>query len=342
MRIDCEHCGSIHNIPDERLENLGDHIVFPCPKCQGRIEVDLRDEKEAAVPPSSSPSTASADLTGQDLKDRILKTVNDLPPMPQVAQKAREIITKEDWSYKDLAEVIEADQAIASRVLKIANSAYYGISGQVSSIQKASVILGRNTLNELLTLACAESVLGSELKGYQQQSDDIWKRSLAVVMGAKSLAQRRHPDLAEDAFSAGLLHDCGKLILDQYILERTDQFESFVDQGEVSFLEAEQHILGFDHAEIAAEVCEKWSISGQLATAIRYHHRPLETEARELTYIVHAADAISMMSGLGAGIDGMMYKLDDQVLSFLELDEELIATHMIEIIRNVEKAASKI
>lgn len=341
MRIECEHCGSIHNIPDERLLALGDHIVFPCPKCKGRIAVDVGHDTEE-TPPSSSPSPASIDLKGEELKKRILKTVDDLPPMPQVAHKARDIIAHEDWSYKDLAEVIETDQAIASRVLKIANSAYYGVSGNVSSIQKASVVLGMKTLNELLTLACAASVLGSELKGYRQESDDFWRHSLAVAMGAKSLAQGKHPNLAEDAFSAGLLHDCGKIILDQYVLERTEQFESFMGQGEVSFLEAEKHILGFDHAEIAAEVCEKWSISKKLATAIRYHHSPLETETNELVYIVHAADAISMMSGLGAGIDGLVYKLDDQVLTFLELDDELIGMHMVETIQNVEKTVSRI
>lgn len=326
-------------MPEERLRSFGENVSFPCPTCKATIALSLKAVKK-------TPESAGAEqpqtglLTGDALKRMIMRTLKELPPMPQVAQKARQLTADESASFTDLARVIETDQAIAARVLKLANSSYYGVAGTVTSIQHASVVLGMKTLNELLTLACASSMLGSQLNGYRLESGDLWKHSLAVAECARSLATRRNPGLADDAFSAGLIHDCGKLILDKYILERTEQFDRAIGEGQTTFLEAEKQILGFDHAELAAEVCDKWQIPKKLTIAIRYHHMPSELEYNELAYIVHASDSIALMSGIGSGIDGMMYRLDGKAMGFLELDNESISMYMAQAVEYVEKTVS--
>ena len=112
--------------------------------------------------------------------------------MPQVAQKARQITADADSSFSDLVKVIETDQAIATRVLKIANSSYYGQAEEVTSLQQAAVVLGMKTLNELLTMACSGSMIGSELKGYRLQSGDLWMHSLATAGCARMLAEKKN------------------------------------------------------------------------------------------------------------------------------------------------------
>ncbi len=331
MKVSCPKCRKEYNIPDERIEKLGGHIVFSCQACKGKIEINQdKNEKPAKQ------DKKSEKLSGAALKKRILSKVDDLPPMPQVAQKGRQIIADENSSFKDLATVIETDQAIAARVLKIANSSYYGVSTNVRSVQQASVVLGMKTLHDLLTLACASSVLGAELKGYDMSSGDLWKHSLATAFCARSIASKKDPKLADDSFSAGLIHDAGKLILDPYIDERKEEFSKFLEGGGKSFLDAERNILGFDHSEIAADVCSKWQIPKTITTVIKYHHNPSQSQNREFTYIIHAADAIAMMSGLGAGMDGAMYTLDDEAVKRLELKNDYISMLMSEAVEYVE------
>lgn len=340
MKIECPHCHKTYDVPEEHIKRFGEHVVFSCPVCKGKIEINHKFEEKEPETKSAS-SASSGESTDEVLKNRILKTVKDLPPMPQVAQKARQVTADEGSSFSDLAKVIETDQAIATRVLKLSNSPYYGVMGNVTSIQHAAVVLGIKTLNGLLTLACASSLLGSELKGYGLSSGDLWKHSLVVAGCARTLANRKNPGLAEDAFSAGLIHDCGKLILDKYIYERKAEFDNFMKGGQKSFLEAEKHILGFDHSRIAAEVCEKWQIPEKLILVIGYHHNPSALQYNELAYIVHAADAIAMMSAIGAGADSMLYQIEEKAVEFLELDSNYISTVMAEAVEYAEKTVSE-
>lgn len=340
MKIECPHCHKAYNIPEERIKKFGDRVAFPCPSCKGKIEIDLSKKQPPPAAAAAPAQAAAGEPSGEVLKKRILKTVSELPPMPQVAQKARELTSNENASFSDLAKIIETDQAIAARVLKIANSSYYGVMGNVTSIQHASVVLGMKTLNELLTLACASTFLGSELKGYGMSSGDLWRHSLATAGCARIIASKKKPDLMDDAFSVGLIHDCGKLILDRYIFEHKAAFEDYMRDGQKSFLDAEKQILGFDHSQIAAEVCEKWQIPKKLTNALQYHHNPSAVRGNELAYIVHAADAIALMSGIGSGIDGMMYQIDPKAMEFLGLDSTQISMLMAEAAEFVEKTIS--
>jgi HD-like signal output (HDOD) protein len=155
------------------------------------------------------------------------------------------------------------------------------------------------------------------------------------------IADRKAPELAEDAFVAGLIHDCGKLALDEAIHERRAAFSSFMEAGDQSFLAAEKDILGFDHSEMAYALCKQWGVPESIYTAIRYHHHPTLARADKMTFIVHMADALAMMSGMGAGVDGMAYEMDSEamvVLNFQEDDIPEIMEQMVEAVMNVAGA----
>jgi HD-like signal output (HDOD) protein len=349
MSVKCPNCHKVHNIPDERLAT-GKEFAFPCPDCKGTIEVDLtsksalpshRRQKERRKRAGSSIPSTKKQPGGEALKKRILRSVGDLPPMPQTVFKVREVIADPSSSFKALSEILETDQAMAARVLKIANSTYYGISGKVSSIQHASVVLGHKTLGELMTMAGTSGLLGNKLEGYGLEAGDLWRHSLGVAFGSKILATKKNPAFANDAFTAGLIHDAGKLILDRYILERKEAFEEFMTDGQQSFLSAEKQILGFDHSEIASEACKSWRVPHTLTIPIRYHHYPSQSHGDKLAYIVHMADAIAMMTGLGLGIDGLLYRMDDKAKEFLGLQEEDVINIMGEVAESVEKITAQ-
>ncbi|VFU18355.1 Phosphodiesterase [anaerobic digester metagenome] len=345
MKICCPHCGKEYTIKREALRSSPDTVSIPCPNCQKKILLHPLAAGSGGPDRTSGHSMqtkGTAPVTGEALKQKIFKTLKDLPPMPQVVQKARKVLSDPKSSFSDLAKVIESDQGIVTRVLKMANSPYYGLSGSVSSVKHASIVLGTKTLMELLDLACSSEILGQTLEGYDLAAGDLWMHSLAVANGSQLIARRVNPSLELDAFSAGLIHDVGKIILDPYIMERKAEFQSFARERRDTFLSAEKGILGFDHAELASEVCERWQIPRHIVTAIRYHHDPEPTEKDTLSFIVHLADAAAIMSGIGAGIDGMLYAIHKDAMSLLRLKEDDLFDIMGQIVCYVEKTTQQV
>lgn len=274
-------------------------------------------------------------VKGRHLRERILASVEHLPPMPHVMHRAQQMLQNPDLRLKDLADVIETDQALAIKVLKLSNSAYYSRLERVSSIQEAAVVVGFRVLGELLTVACASKLLGRSLAGYNLAADALWRHSLSVAIGSRIVANRKFPALAHEAFSAGLIHDAGKLILDEYVLERQDEFSRFLKDGNETFLRAEKDILGFDHAEIAGRVCEKWNFPKSVSVPVRYHHDPSRFRSNELAYIVHVADQIAMWSGMDT--DGITIDIGDKAFETVGVAVEEIGMIIDEMVSAVHQ-----
>jgi HD-like signal output (HDOD) protein len=165
---------------------------------------------------------------------------------------------------------------------------------------------------------------------------------MAVAFGSRMIAEKRLPELANDAFSAGLIHDAGKLILNKHVLERKDEFELSMHNGHKTFLSAEREILGFDHAEIASEACAKWNIPSAVSAAIQYHHYPQQSDNDPLAYILHLADSIALMSGIGTGIDGMLYQMDEKALEVLRLEPDDLGVIIENVVENVENMETEL
>ena len=282
-----------------------------------------------------------------EIRAKIEKTIRSsgtqLPTLPVVVENILAIAKDEESSAKDLADIIVKDQAISSKLLRLANSAYYGMVSKVSSLQHASVVLGYKTIGELVTLAGSSSILGKTLDGYGCDAGSLWQHSLAVGFGAKFIANKVRPEFSQDAFTAGLLHDIGKIVLDPYVLDWKDQFEPYINKNK-TFLAAEKDILGFDHCEIAAELCDLWKIPKALVNAINYHHYPsrLKNSDDPLADMVHIADVAAMMTGLGAGIDGLQYAMDEQAMERLGINGNLINKISCEAADSVNKLSQEL
>ena len=276
------------------------------------------------------------------LKYGILRTMDDLPAMPHVVQKAQEIMTRPDSNIKELARIIEIEQAIATRVLKMANSAYYGLSGKVSSVHHASVLLGFKTLGELVSVAGISNLMSKDLRGYGLDSGNLWHHSVAVAFGSRIIANRKDADFGNQAFFAGLIHDAGKLILDPYVYERIETFQEFMATGNHTFVNAEKTILGFDHSEIAFELCQKWKIPNDQSQAIKFHHNPSRSGGNELAFILHMADYIAMINGYGKKTEDETDPPEEGVTDFLDLREEDIENIKNDVHESVEKISQEV
>jgi HD-like signal output (HDOD) protein len=266
-----------------------------------------------------------------NLRERIKKAVADLPPMPAVIIEIQKLLSDPNSNTGQIAELIETDQAIAVKILKLANSAFYGLSGKVTSIQHAAVILGYKTLGELITIAGFSGLMGKKLSGYGYNSDELWKHSLAVALGSKIIAEKKQPEATNESLTAGLIHDIGKVILDPYVFHKREDFQTLLESRDLTFLEAEKHILGFDHAEIASEVCTKWKLPDLLTGAIKYHHSPSLSNGNKMAFILHLADYIAVSCGAGYDTDDVLYILDENTESALKIYPKEISSIMSSI-----------
>jgi HD-like signal output (HDOD) protein len=273
------------------------------------------------------------------LKSHILRSLPKLPPMPQIILKAQETMANPNAGLRDLARIIENDQALVARVLSLANSAYYGISGQVSSVQHASILLGLKTLGDLITMSASSVLLNRELKGYHLTPQTIWRHSLSSALCARKSAERRFPGTEADAFVVGLLHDAGKIILDPFIFRKKAGGGADVpDQAPVS----ESHEiewLGVDHAEIMALACRFWHFPEAQVRGIRFHHHPSQSSRSALAYMAHLGHALSRRAGLGGAGEAAEF-IEDGVLEFLKLqpaDLDELQAEMIQALEDLEE-----
>jgi len=274
-------------------------------------------------------------LYGENLKKEVSGNFKKLYPMPHVMLKARQLLADPKSDFKELSNLVKADQALASRILKVANSAYYGVSGQVSSIQQAAVLLGSKLLVRIITILAQSKMLGGAMKGYSMNSGDLWKHSLAVSVGSDIIAKEISPEYSGEAFLAGLLHDAGKILLDPYILERKEAFDDLCQNTHQSQIAIEEKVLGLDHAIVSSELCVNWNLPDFVGDAIRFHHYPSSSKANLLAYVIHAADTIahkkdSTTFEIVRAVDG------HSALKFLRLDEKALEKLVRKIFENVE------
>jgi len=271
------------------------------------------------------------------LKNRIMRSLKNLPPMHEVVMKAQEIMADPNSNVEDLVVIIETDQSIVAKILELINSGYYGLGREISSIGQACSLLGFGKLREVIVAVGVSNVLGKKLKGYEFESGELWLHSIATGFCSRILAEKKNRELANDAYTGGLLHDVGKIILDPYVLERKDAFDNFMKDETKMVLDAEKAILGFDHAEIASDICRKWHIPENVILAIQYHHYPSLSEGSELAHIVHIADYLVRLSGLGYEDDDLMVELEEGALDFLGFTQENFSDISFQVLEYVQK-----
>lgn len=232
----------------------------------------------------------------------LIAGTHELASLPQTTARLLELLDDPTVEAVVLLDIIGRDPGLTANLLKLCNSAYYGRRREVGTLLEALVLLGNRTV---LTLAFATSmgrVLRGDLAGYGMRKDVLWRHSLAVAFGAATIVRDDgRQQLGDRAFTAGLLHDIGKLLLAQP-LARSLEWEEAAS-GERNLLDLERQIVGFDHAEAGAALADAWRLPAQLVSAIRWHHQPGEAaQDGDLVMAVHWADGIAAALGYpGAG-----------------------------------------
>ena len=252
----------------------------------------------------------------------ILKEIDRLKPIPQVAHKILSIIENPDSSMADLSDVIMHDVAVTANLLKVANSAYFGLPRKFESARQAIVFLGMDQVVDLVLMTSSSENLKSSQKGYDLSEGELWRYSAASALIARELAERKKVGDVHLIFTSALLKDIGKVILSQYVAESFEQIKALVDEQGHSFREAEKAVIGIDHSELGGIVAEAWKFSPIMAEIIRNHHMPQAAKIGQTeTYVVYMAVTLCMMMGIGVGSDGLAYRFHQDAVKYLQLTE---------------------
>jgi putative nucleotidyltransferase with HDIG domain len=268
--------------------------------------------------------------------EEVLSRIKELPPFPLVVLKVWELIGKEA-PFKEIAQVVELDEALTSEILKIANSPFFGLKRKISSVQEAVVYLGEKYLLEIVTRSASKRYYQSAHEGYELQRGELWKHSVACALASEALNKRLKQKSDHVLFTAALLHDIGKIVLNSFVKEAFDEIIKRV-KGGLTFVEAEREVLGIDHAEIGGQIAKRWNFPEEIIDAIQYHHEPRKggPYARK----VHICNVLCSSLGIGAGVDELYERFESELLKELGLNRRDVMALLFDLYQLYEKTQS--
>ena len=252
--------------------------------------------------------------------DDMVTKIHDLPTLPAVVMELLNSIDQEDVDIHVLAKKISHDQALTAKTLRLANSSFYALQVKVTTIQQAITLLGFKSVRSLITAAAVTGCFPEgHCHGFNHKA--FWRHSIATATCAKVLAMHLHVN-QDFAFTAGLLHDVGRLVLVTYFREELEEAIVYRIENDCSMLDAERAVLGIDHVSAGYGLASHWNFSDTLLKAIAGHHNPEEPGIGFLASIVHVADAITHALDLSGTEDDMVPPLSQVAWDALGLSEE--------------------
>jgi len=238
----------------------------------------------------------------------ILSKVDSFPSMPGAAVKMLSLLDNPETTVSQIEDILRYEPGLTANILKLTNSAYFGLPSKVGSVRHAVVLLGWRRLVQLVMASCVSAIMNKSVPGYDLPPGGLWRHSIAVSVASEGLIKELGLPSDDEVFTAALLHDLGKLILGNSIKDDIRTIEVAASEG-VPFEVAEYMVLGTDHAEVGAKILESWSFPPKIVNAVRWHHEPDSAEESDIMLdIVHVANVLCLMIGVGVGREGLRYE----------------------------------
>jgi len=256
--------------------------------------------------------------------EKIVTKVLKVASLPEVVLKFGEAIKNPLTSNNQLENILSEDSALASKVLMIANSALYNFPSKIDTILNAISIVGHKQLNDII-LSCSVVSMFKDLPQDVIDMDMFWRHSLSVATASRILASSRREQNIEKFFTAGLLHDIGKLIMFSEIPSKASEVLQRCSESNELAHKVEQDIIGFDHAKLGSMLLQKWKLPNELATAVNYHHNPSSSRGDVVcASTLHIADIISHSLQFGSTGQSLVPKMNAKAWDVLGLDVVIV------------------
>ena len=283
------------------------------------------------------------DRTRDLIQRRVLKRVKDIPSLPQFVIETLKKLDDSKSSASDVGEKLARDEGLVLRILRLANSAYYGLSRRITGVSEAIAYLGFKTVKSILLAASVYKFMDTSFTGYSLDRGELWKHSQAVATCSRYLSVKLKAGDPEEAYVGGLMHDIGKIVLNDYVRFGYSIILRLVEEEKMTFCDAERQVLGFDHAQVGGLVMEQWNLPSSYSYMTTYHHLPEALpeegyECRKVLDIVHVCNMMCLTLGIGMGVDGIQYNISMESLERLGIADQIetIMAEFVDVISAME------
>jgi putative nucleotidyltransferase with HDIG domain len=271
-------------------------------------------------------STATAQAAGQLLPPHLQKAVSrvtEITALPEITTRIMDVVEDPKATAHDMHEIVKSDPALAAKILKVVNSAFYGLPAQIASLDRAIIMLGLSAVKNIALAASLSRLFKPEPISEHFAPRDLWLHSVAVGVCAKMLARADSKDFAEEVFVAGLVHDMGLLIEHQLFPDQLRESANRCFGQPQDFCTVEQQIIGADHPAFGATLAAKWKFPAGLRNAIAYHHDPsrLKPEFRRLARYIYIADTYCCQGRHGFWLTAATQEITDEMLDEIKISQ---------------------
>jgi putative nucleotidyltransferase with HDIG domain len=250
--------------------------------------------------------------------------------MPQAASRLLSLLEDPDADLEQIDAVLGTDPGLTGNLLRLTNSAYFGLPNRIGSVRKALTLLGLRRLKQLILASCVSAAFLRPVDGYGLPEGELWLHSVAVSVAAEELAREVGLEERGEIFTAALLHDMGKVVGGAFVARGMAEIEAVTQDG-VPFEKAESRVLGMDHGEMGALLLSHWRLPEEVMDAVRWHHDPEGADPPSDTVdTVHVANVLCLMMGLGMDVGGLRHEPSPAAVQRLGLQP-----------RQLERAASR-
>lgn len=247
------------------------------------------------------PAVETADKT-KSIVDQAIASIGDIATLPEVTIKIIETVENPKSTARDLHGVIKNDPALSVKILKVVNSAFYGLPGQVASVDRAIILLGLSAVKNISIAASIARLFKGKRISEKFSAADLWRHSVVVAVTARAMAKYSpHPVMADELFVAGLIHDIGTLVERQIF---PDQFAEVIrrcSESDLDFLACEREVIGADHQAFGVGLTTKWKFPRHLRAAVGFHHNPeaVSVELKNIATVIRVADVMACQEKIG-------------------------------------------
>ncbi|MGQ9484324.1 MAG: HDOD domain-containing protein [Desulfosoma sp.] len=272
--------------------------------------------------------------------DEILRAVDRLPPFPKVVTRVIPLL-RAMAPINEIEAVIRYDQAITARVLSIARSPFFARRYKIRSLRDAIIFLGQRQIVEIILMACSAHYFRGQLRSYDLREGELWAHSVATALLSQIIAEDLQRQRALSIYTAGLLHDIGKTVLDRQVPDYFDTIYLLVRERQITFLEAEREVIGINHQDLGALIAHRWNFPSEVQVGIRFHHSPLDAKHhQDVAAILYAANRIVHSIGIGVSAGDFLQPDADEVLQKLGITQDRMDAYFLKVIEAMEDARS--
>ncbi len=264
------------------------------------------------------------DNRAAEIRETILSRLSSVVAIPTASVELVRLVQDPEAPNSKLAQAIEYDPSLTSNLLRLANSAYFGYSRSVSTVRDAIFLLGRNEIFQLVVSSVVGRMTRQAVKGYGLSPGELWDHLMGVAIVSRRLGQALHPKIPSYTFTAGLLHDIGKIVLGTFGEVDPAPILELAETEQTGLVSAERRILGIDHAEVGALLLESWNLPAYLSEVVRWHHEPEKDPGQAVVSgLIHVADALCIEAGIGTRAGGPMRRVAREVLEKTHLETSI-------------------